>query len=298
MIKIKPYFYDAPNELWQEASRSRNKSKNNPNRNSLIELALSQKSSHDFDRQAYALPVVKEKLKTIFNHKCAFCETNTHAGAHKDVEHYRYKNHYYWLGYEWSNLLLSCQICNRDFKGKKFPLLNESNRLINHPLSVLGELNKTQCFIKSKTLKSEKPLLLHPAIDNPIKHLRFLGNGLLEGRTAKGHISIDTYGLNRNELVLKRKKIALRILKKIINNYLLRIEELTQQEKPKWMEIVIMNTIEDIKTTIVDKTTEYIGFREAVIKNFKKLIINNQSLGIDIPDKEIMKKAVRRVLNG
>jgi hypothetical protein len=31
---------------------------------------------------------------------------------------------YYWLAYEWSNLLISCQLCNQEFKKNRFPLLN------------------------------------------------------------------------------------------------------------------------------------------------------------------------------
>ena len=133
MVKIDPYFDDAPPELSADASKKHYKSKHNPNGDAKIDLALSQRSAHDFDINVYGSTVVKDKLKTIFNYKCGFCETNTHVGAHKDIEHFRFKKHYYWLGYEWSNLLVSCQICNRDFKNTQFPLENDAYRMLTHP---------------------------------------------------------------------------------------------------------------------------------------------------------------------
>ncbi len=124
MKKITPYFDNPPAELWEDATKERSHSKNNPLGQSKIEQALAQQGQHDFDNNVYGSTAVKNELSTIFNDKCAFCETNTHAGAFHDVEHFRFKNHYYWLGYEWTNLLLSCQICNRIYK-KSSSLLNK-----------------------------------------------------------------------------------------------------------------------------------------------------------------------------
>jgi hypothetical protein len=118
MIKITPYFDDEPIELWENASQK------GKGASAIEQAILSKGKKHKFDNKIYGSKTAKEKLKEIFNKKCAFCETNTHAGAHKDVEHYRYKSLYYWLGYEWTNLLLACQICNRDFKKTQFPLVN------------------------------------------------------------------------------------------------------------------------------------------------------------------------------
>ena len=108
MIKIIPYFDNEPNELWQEATKKRNKTKNNPNGLSKIELALVERSKHAFDNSVYGHKAVKDKLEEIFNHKCAFCETHDKR-AKRDIEHFRPKSIYYWLGYEWTNFLLSCQ---------------------------------------------------------------------------------------------------------------------------------------------------------------------------------------------
>ena len=56
--------------------------------------------------------------------RCAYCEGRNSAGEFGDAEHYRPKGEvtenrkpishpgYYWLAYEWYNLLLSCKKCN------------------------------------------------------------------------------------------------------------------------------------------------------------------------------------------
>src|SRR5262249_41491941 len=77
----------------------------------------------DFDQDIYAHGSVKEALRRAQHDKCAFCESKMCHTGFGDVEHYRpkagYKQRegdalgrpgYYWLAYEWSNLLLSCQL--------------------------------------------------------------------------------------------------------------------------------------------------------------------------------------------
>ena len=301
MVKIDPYFDKEPIELWQEASRKRNKSYLNPDRKSRIELALVQGGKHDFDRAIYGMTEVKSQLKVIFKGKCAFCETNTYVGAHKDVEHYRFKSHYYWLGYEWSNLLLSCQICNRDFKKIQFPLENEANRITTHPLSIKGEFDRKLCKISSKALINEQPLLLHPAVDNPKEHLQFSPNGTIQGlnrqggKSVKGEISIAIYGLNREQLVKAREAIVMKIIKFITDIYTYEIEKLSDSEKQKWMKTVITMTIGHIKAKITDRANQYIAFREALLENFEAFVIDNLNF-VDMPDKEIMRQAAREVL--
>jgi uncharacterized protein (TIGR02646 family) len=293
MRKIKPYF-DAehePPELWIEASKKRSKTKNNSDGNSKMELALSLMAAHDFDRNVYGYETVKNKLKVIFKHKCAFCETNTHAGAHKDVEHYRFKTHYYWLAYEWTNLLLACQICNRDFKKIQFPLENEANRQTTHPLSITGTLERNECHILSDRFVAETPLLLHPALDNPSDHLRFLANGSVEGLTCKGRVSIDVYGLKRENLRKAREKIVFQLRKDIWAEYLHTTPDAER------ISIEIHKVINKLIARIGNEESEYIGFATAILENFEAFIIDNQAQNIDMPDKDIMRQAARAILN-
>lgn len=63
----------------------------------------------------------KKQLKAETSGKCAYCEASTSVVAHGDVEHFRPKSKYWWLAYCYDNYLYSCQICNQQFKGDKFP---------------------------------------------------------------------------------------------------------------------------------------------------------------------------------
>ena len=54
----------------------------------------------------YSTPI-KQELKKLYNNKCAFCEVELSESDTDNkftVEHYRPKDHYYWLGAEWTNL--------------------------------------------------------------------------------------------------------------------------------------------------------------------------------------------------
>lgn len=78
-----------------------------------------------FDTLIYNGRSVKEQLREDQHQKCAYCECDL-TGDYGAVEHYRpkkgwqEKHHdtlhepgYYWLAYEWNNLLCSCDKCNR-----------------------------------------------------------------------------------------------------------------------------------------------------------------------------------------
>ena len=60
-----------------------------------------------------------------------------------DVEHYRPKGAigsgktkirpgYYWLAYNWNNLYYACADCNQYRKRAAFPLVDETNRALDH----------------------------------------------------------------------------------------------------------------------------------------------------------------------
>src|SRR5258708_1947390 len=75
---------------------------------------------------------LKWHLFELFHGKCAYCESKPQAVSTGDVEHYRPKakvkedsRHpgYYWLAYDITNLLPSCESCNRNFgKMSQFPV--------------------------------------------------------------------------------------------------------------------------------------------------------------------------------
>lgn len=150
-----------------------------------------------FDSSIYGHDLVKAKLRNTQFGKCAFCESNVTHIDYGDVEHFRPKGGYcqnndsdiqkpgyYWLAYDWNNLIFSCTLCNRRYKKNLFPLRNPEIRALNH--------NQTA------KLKSEKPFFVNPATENP-KFLIHFDNATAKGidRNYRGKKTIDCLGLNR-----------------------------------------------------------------------------------------------------
>lgn len=118
--------------------------------------------------------LVLENLHKYYHYKCAYCER---VGQH-DIEHYRPKRKvsedlshtgYYWLAYEWSNLIPSCVKCNRDGgKHNKFDILG--TRVTTPSLSADNELILANCLANSSMLLAEIPKLLHPELDDAIDY--------------------------------------------------------------------------------------------------------------------------------
>ncbi len=286
MIAIKPYFEDAVDALSEaNLSKKRNKTQENPKGDSWFALLMAQRHQHKFDSTLYGSKDVKNRLIQIFQNKCAFCECDTSVGAAYDIEHFRPKILYYWLCYEWTNLLLSCQVCNRYYKQAHFPLEKESNRVKIHPLKQ-GKFDKEACHIADPTLKAEKRLLLHPALDLPSEHLMFLKDGSAASLTEKGRISIEKYGLNRDELIFARKEILLNIQDTILSEY----EESDPSETRIKKEIKkILKSLSNHKNA----NKPFTGFITAILDNFNAFVIDNEDFGNILMDKEIMKAAVQ-----
>ena len=158
--------------------------------------------------------------------KCNYCESRSGHVATLQVEHYRPKakviagendnietTGYFWLGLEWTNLLLACPKCNgQNAKGNKFPIAGIRAQPHN-PVQLNGnlyQLTRTNCYLDSNTLTQELPLLLNPEIDHPENCLTFniLGHIRGDGNDARrGNVSTQVYRLNRDELQINRKKV-------------------------------------------------------------------------------------------
>jgi hypothetical protein len=95
---------------------------------------------------------VKAALRIAQHDKCGFCESKVTHVAFGDVEHFRPKAAfraiqgdaltrpgYYWLAYEWTNLLFACEPCNRRHKGNLFPLVDEATRARSHTDDITRE---------------------------------------------------------------------------------------------------------------------------------------------------------------
>jgi len=240
MRKIDNYFDDPPESLKLAALTERSteqtgnekakmQRKGEPltyKENSIIDVVLKNKriAGDDYKKR----DDVKEKLLDIYSHCCAFCEGRVN--KYDDIEHFRPKHGitdeskhigYYWLGFVWSNLLLACDECNRSFKQNNFPI--EGSRVLYPPAADPPDYQAfyKECHIQSPVLVAEKPLLLHPVLDNPAEYLEFHADGTVTARDAKlkGKKSIQHYGLSdwqkRSILIDDRKEIVEDVRKKV-----------------------------------------------------------------------------------
>ncbi len=109
---------------------------------------------------------------------------------------------YYWLIYEWSNLVSGCWFCNNK-KSNFFPLLDEEVR-VHEPLE-----DRREWRADSESFLSETPLLLHPAIDDPDEYLTVGDDGKMieKNGSSRGKATIALCGLNSDGLVILRKKL-------------------------------------------------------------------------------------------
>ena len=174
-----------------------------------IQKALDEGKEHEPKSHVYGHDTVRNSLKKIYIEKCGYCESRLEVSGYMRIEHYRPKGRvkenekhpgYYWLAYEWSNLISSCEICNSR-KGTSFPVENDH---IDQPHG-----DRKEWRADSTLMQSEKALLLHPEIDDPDEHLTINENGEIEPENGsqRGEISIELCDLNRDGLIQKRAKI-------------------------------------------------------------------------------------------
>ncbi len=153
----------------------------------------------------YRHPDVKRQLKSDQNKKCAYCERLLN-GDYGAVEHFRPKGGwqqesgdilikpgYYWLAFEWGNLLYSCDECNTSYKKNLFPLANPDSR-----------------NIANRDISREQPLLINPSIEDPGAYIAFNKEmavpRLISGNLSeKGMKTIEILGLN-SRLDLKQAR--------------------------------------------------------------------------------------------
>lgn len=157
-------------------------------------------------RSIYASKQVKNGLSEAHHNKCCYCEKIFLAAINLAVEHFRPKTGvrqsrkhkeerpgYYWLAYDWENLLLSCHDCNSTYKQTLFPLANPKRRARSHH----GDTD------------AERSLLVNPTAQEPRDHIRFL-NDAPEPVTNIGRVTIEVLQLRRPSLREDRlKKIAI-----------------------------------------------------------------------------------------
>jgi hypothetical protein len=199
MISVKKDFETIPERLNSERCIEK------------IAQTLVEKNAHNFSTYYYRDGCL-EVLKTLYHNKCAFCETRTSAGAVLRVDHYRPKAlltgdlvhlGYYWLAYEWSNLILICEICNRN-KFNFFPIAINGIRVYKPIIDDNGKCIFASNHIKTTHFIEENPLLLNPEIDEVETHFIINSKGEWKPLSEKGSITESVCKLNRGDLVYMR----------------------------------------------------------------------------------------------
>lgn len=171
----------------------------------LAKKLLIEKSKNNFKK-------LSKYLKRFYNKKCGYCETSFKIESSLSMDHYRPKGKligedhpgYYWLEYEYTNLLPACFGCNH-VKSSHFPIDKSKGKRVTQPPMRNNCLDMEACRVNSEIHIAEKPLLLHPEVDKPEEHLIFLPTGEVNGITTKGETSVRIYKLNRDELITARK---------------------------------------------------------------------------------------------
>ena len=209
-----------------------------------------------FNKRIYGHKNVKAKLLEAQFNKCCYCESKIRSTSSGDVEHYRPKvcsqqgrkqlkiyPGYYWLVYDWDNLFVSCEICNRSHKKNFFPLSNPDGRVRDHS----GDLNK------------EIPLILNPGgSKNPLEHICF-HNELAKGITKAGKTTVDMIGLNRHPLQESRLE-KLDLLK-----HLCKIVRILESDNGSDLQNSIEET-QNIMQTYVNRESEYSAMASEFLK--------------------------------
>jgi hypothetical protein len=180
-----------------------------------------------------------------FRGKCAYCEAKI-TRQYGDVEHYRPKGAvqhedrssvmvsydgnlrehpgYYWLAYDWTNLLPSCVICNSGSegfgKGVRFPV------------------DGAYAF-RPGDEGAENPKLLHPCYDEPDDHLSLDSTGVIVEKTERGRATKDVLGLNERNLPRDRCQKWQDILERID-----RVFARSSDHAPEWIisELQVLQT--------------------------------------------------------
>jgi uncharacterized protein (TIGR02646 family) len=153
------------------------------------------------------------RLHELFNQKCAYCETIIATNQPGDVEHFRPKGRvigndfrplrcdcpehgeidhpgYYWLAYDWDNLLPACIDCNRYRRHGK--LEEGAGKADRFPVA-----DFRACAPGDECV--EDPMLINPAAIDPAEHLMFLPDGRIKARSPKGTVTLELLGLNVRE---------------------------------------------------------------------------------------------------
>jgi predicted ATP-binding protein involved in virulence len=231
---------------------------------------------YDFPFNSNVDGPLKPILHKEFHGKCGYCETKIELPQDGVIDRFRPHNGvrdtkdyfpdlYWWLVYEWGNLIYSCKECNQ-YKANYFPIKGKR-----------AEGN-------SDDLRSEKKLLLNPYEDNPRDHLSYDDFGNIHSITEEGYQTIELLRLDRTDLLEKRKverDRIVEIIEKIIQ------DGINSVRKPQ------LNYLKNIYNED-NKSIQFLAFKRWVLI---KELESNPFLGqiLDLEDNEQDRDWVEKV---
>jgi hypothetical protein len=246
---------------------------------------------------------VKLALESLYLNKCGYCEEFIIGVARENIEHYRpkggvepidlnpgtYHDGYYWLGNEWSNLLIACPRCNdQGNKGNRFPLSNAAKRVKDHRRFLAsGSYWIKANHFSSSHMKSEDPLILNPEMKDPDKHLHVINTGELKPlrKSKYGTKTIEICDLNRKGSLVQRKKIIDDVVTAITQNI---VRHTSGQEPltPGQFKVAMFDVFDEItKKTLPD--AEFTMVSRCILRNFEQIIL--QDLRIPVVFRSIIR---------
>lgn len=191
----------------------------------------------EYSKDGKTRSAVRESLAVYYLGKCAYCE-NVEKKA--EIEHYRPKKGvtgdaahpgYFWVCYQWTNLVPSCRYCNTEGgKANQFPVLG--TRVAAFPKKADGKPDYARFSAYHSLMKNEKPYLLHPEIDDPKKFFKFDATGQIIGTDTqkRGEETIKICNLNRDNLLALRQQMIDDFVERIQDAFLLFMDgELTEK---------------------------------------------------------------------
>lgn len=224
-------------------------------------------------------------LKDLYNNKCAYCEKYCY---YPRVEHYRPKgrvtganpsaNGYYWLSYEWTNLLPSCHECNSvEAKGDKFPV--NGLRKMQHATTGAPPLfDRSKNDYASDYLTPENPVYIHPeyCIDF-FQHFDFDKTGRMTGLTHQGFTTVEELKLSNETLNGLRREIY--------NNHLTRLEKIifrfsrpVNPRPEEWLDEEITEWVSDLVKESLDHELQFTLFRKILVRKIDVFFIQAMNI--------------------
>jgi hypothetical protein len=155
-----------------------------------------------------------------FYGKCAYCESFIAENQPGDLDHFRPKqavtHHtqpvtikdadghetphpgYYWLTYDYQNLLPACADCNRPSKRKTQGI--HIGKGAEFPVQTFRACRPGEEI-------HEQPLLINPVTDDDIEqHMEVQASGLIKPLTIQGETCCKIFGLNTREALITRRQ--------------------------------------------------------------------------------------------